>query len=409
MVARLAVFAALLAALAVAGPAGGAIPHESARADAQFDLWTGVWVEERAIPERRLVLRQLPSGELQGIFWNTSGRPPDPETLDPEFFDLVGYADPDGDPVAQAAISIPGGTDLVELDLYPGLYPWQLEVRKPGVAGSSTLYRYESGGDNRAVLDFGRSWAPSPVRRGNRVRIAFQLEGLGPRGVASSAVSLFVVVPRKVGEAKIENVSGSAHICKKSTTRSSWRLRCNYGPIGNAKRAITIDVGVPKSFKAKYLKVFYELALTKSWRTYSGLDEILVSGADPEAVLEIRVLPARSGGGGGGTGGGGSGGGGGSAETRTFERPTGTVTVGGLTRTGRILFPQAIILPQAAADEYCKRVDASGHYTMTGASSYRKATAFESEAGGSELAVGLLLWEFVLEPLEVFERITCST
>ncbi len=403
MLVRLAVVAAFLAALVVAAPAGAAIPRERARVDAQFDLWTGVWAEKGAIPERRLVLHQLASGELQGIFWNTSGKPPDPETLDPEFFDLVGYADPDGDTVAQAAISIPGGTDLVELDLYPGTYPWELEVRKPGVAGSSTLYRYESGGDNRAVLDFGRTWAPSPVRRGNRVRIAFQLEGLGPRGVASSAVSLFVVVPRKVGETEIESVSGSAHVCRKSKTRSSWRLRCVYGPIASSKRAINIDVGVPKSFTAKYLKVFYELALTKSWRTYSGLEQILVRGADPEAVLKIRVLPARSDGGGGG------GGGGGLAEARTFERPTGTVTAGGLTWSGRILYPQAIVTPQAAADEYCKRVDASGRYTMTGTSDYRKATAFEPEAGGSEQAVGLILWEVVLEPLEVFERITCST
>lgn len=407
MVARFAVFAAFLAALVVVGPAGAAIPHESARADAQFDLWTGVWVEERAIPERRLVLRQLPSGELQGIFWNTSGQPPDPETLDPEFFDLVGYADPDGDAVAQAAISIPGGTDLVELDLYPGLYPWQLEVRKPGVAGSSTLYRYERGGDNRAVLDFGRSWAPSPVRRGERVRLGFELRGLGPRAVTGNVATLTVIVPRVVGTARIEKVSApESSLCVRAKTKSSWVLRCLYRAIVGRTRVVHVDVSVPTSFRAKYLNVHYEVGLAKGWRNRSGLEEILSRGADPEATLKIRVLPATSG---GGSGGGGAGGGG-QVTTRTFTSPTGTVTVpaSGLTATGRILYPQAIILPQAAADEYCKRVDANGHYTMTGTSSYRKATAFKSEAGGSELAVGLLLWEFVLDPLEVFERITCS-
>ena len=182
----------------------------------------------------------------------------------------------------------------------------------------------------------------------------------------------------------------------------SWRLRCTYGPIGKLETGDQHRRGRAEVIQGQVPERLLRVALTKSWRTYSGLDEILVSGADPEAVLEVRVLPARSGGGGGG------GGGGGPAETRTFERPTGTVTVGGLTRTGRILYPQAIISPQAAADEYCKRVDANGQYTMTGTSSYRKAIAFEPEAGGSEQAVGLLLWELVLEPLEVFERITCS-
>ena len=86
-----------------------------------------------------------------------------------------------------------------------------------------------------------------------------------------------------------------------------------------------------------------------------------------------------------------------------------TVPGSGATATGRILFPQAIITPLAAANEYCQRVDAAGRYTMTGTSKYRKASAFEAEAGDSGQAVGLLLWEIVPFPLEVFESITCST
>lgn len=130
-------------------------------------------------------------------------------------------------------------------------------------------------------------------------------------------------------------------------------------------------------------------------------------GADPEADIKIRVLPPQPGGGGGA----GPGGGAGTTDVRTFSDPAGTVTVPstGATASGRILFPQAITVPQAAADEYCKRVDANGHYTMAGSSQYSKATAFTSEPGGSEPAVGLLLWEFVQDPVEVFASITCST
>ena len=105
----------------------------------------------RSIPEQRLVLRQLPGGELHGIFWTTSGRPPEPETLDPEFLDVVGVADPQGSTVAQVGVSIPGGLDFYELELDPWSFPWELTLTKPGLA--PWVYRYESGGDNRAVVE----------------------------------------------------------------------------------------------------------------------------------------------------------------------------------------------------------------------------------------------------------------
>lgn len=319
MVGRLAVLAVLAAALVGGAPARAAIPRELAQAGAQFDLFTGVWVEEGATPERRLVLRQLPSGELQGIFWNTGGEPPDPETLDPEFFDLEGHVDPDGTNVAEAGLSIPGGLAPVELEVFTSSYPWTVWLREPGAGGPGTKYRYESGGDNRAVLGFARSWEPRPARRGDRVRIQFELEGLGPRGVSGGAVRLTVLVPRAVGKAKIKavRVSGSARPgCLGDANRRFWVVACAFGAIRNGNSDVSVDVSVPESFSATYLKVYYELALRKGWQARSGLDAILVSGADPEGVLKIpvlRALPDGGGGDGGGTGdagGGGDGGGG---------------------------------------------------------------------------------------------------
>ncbi len=312
---------ALPAGTASSGAGGGSARPDRAAAAAGFDLWSGIWRSGLYY----LTLKAFPGGQVRGVFRE------EPAELSSTPVDWTGYdfrgeLTSDGARVTGVVVSGTAGEIAAELSVgdgpgfrailltqfaYPGgpavdVGTWGY-VRRLGSAADRSRLRLERTWD---VLRGGREVSDS-ARVGDIVRLAFDIEARGPRGLEASYVAVIVAFNRKQLAGRVdvvERLSDDVR-CKRGQSKTTVFFRCLLDGLGppDTGATVVIDVRVPAALKNKLLKASWQLVLAR--KLVPGLN---VEVDDPDGVVKIPIRPARPGSGGGGGDDGGGGGPGGS-------------------------------------------------------------------------------------------------
>lgn len=327
---RIAVAAAAViatAALLVPAPAGGARWDESggaarpdrAAAAPGFDLWRGVWKSGLFY----MTVKTFPGGQVRGVFGE---EPADLSSAEVGWtgYDFRGELTSDGARVAGVVVAGAAGEIAAELSVGdgPGFRTILLtQFAYPGgPAVDVGTYRYVrpvgSTGD-RSRLRLDRTWdvlrngreVSGSARVGDVVRLVFDAEARGPRGLEASYVALIVAFNKKQLAGRVDVVARLSDDvrCTRGQSKTTVFFRCLLDGLGppDTTASVVIDVRVPAALRKKLLKASWKLV-----RARTLVPGLTVEVDDPDGVVKIPILPAKPGsGGGGGAGDGGSGGG----------------------------------------------------------------------------------------------------
>lgn len=314
------------AALAVLPPTGALSSGEPARAGTAdraasgsgFDLWSGIWMSGL----HYMTLKTFPDGEVRGVFRE---EPTDLSStgIDWPGYDFRGELAPDGARVTGTVVSDTAGEIAAELSVGDGpgfrvlLLTQFASTGGPAIdVGTWHYVRPLGSAVDRSRLRLNRTWdvlrdgreVRDSARVGDVVRLVFDVEARGPRGLEAGIAAVIVAFDEKQLAGRVDVVARLSDNawCRRGQSKKTLFFRCVLARLGppDTTATVAIDVRVPAALRKKLLKAAWKLVLTRKL-----VPSLTVRAEDPDGVVKIPILPAKPGSAGGGSGDPGAGGG----------------------------------------------------------------------------------------------------